>query len=90
MPTLLRRFLIASGVLVLIGLVSGLGGYFWLSSQLPPITALTNYQPKTPMRIFARDGQLIGEFGTQRRLPLPSEAIPEKLKDAFLAAEDAS
>ncbi|MFA9459294.1 penicillin-binding protein 1A [Thiohalorhabdus sp. Cl-TMA] len=76
--------------MVLIGAVSGLGGYLWLSSKLPPITALTNYQPKTPMRIFARDGQLIGEFGSQRRLPLPPEAIPEELKDAFLAAEDSS
>ncbi|WP_054964948.1 penicillin-binding protein 1A [Thiohalorhabdus denitrificans] len=82
--------MIASGVFLLIGAVSGFGGYLWLSSQLPPITKLTNYEPQTPMRVFARDGQLIGEFGSQRRLPLPPEAIPEQLKDAFLAAEDSS
>ncbi|MFP4560533.1 MAG: penicillin-binding protein 1A [Thiohalorhabdus sp.] len=90
MPTFVRRILIASGVFLLIVAVSGFGGYLWLSSQLPPITKLTNYEPQTPMRVFARDGQLIGEFGNQRRLPLPPEAIPEQLKDAFLAAEDSS
>jgi penicillin-binding protein 1A len=90
MAKFFRRFLIAAGVLTLIGAVTALGGYLWLNSQLPPITKLTNYQPETPMRIYARDGQLIGEFGTQTRYPLPPEAIPERLKDAFLAAEDSS
>ena len=90
MPKFLKRFLIATGILGLIGAVTALGGYLWLNSQLPPITALTNYQPMEPMRIYARDGELIGEFGTQTRYPLPPEAVPERFKDAFLAAEDAS
>ncbi|HKL78528.1 MAG TPA: transglycosylase domain-containing protein, partial [Gammaproteobacteria bacterium] len=79
-----------TGILGLIGTVGAVGGYLWLNSQLPAITALTNYQPKTPMRIFARDGELIGEFGSQQRYPLPPDAIPDRVKDAFLAAEDAS
>ena len=90
MAKFFKRFLIATGILGLIGAVTALGGYLWLNSQLPPITTLTNYQPETPMRIYAQDGELVGEFGTQTRYPLPPEAIPERLKDAFLAAEDSS
>jgi len=90
MAKFFKRFLIATGILGLIGGVGALGGYLWLNSQLPPITALTNYEPKTPMRIYARNGELIGEFGRQTRYALPPEAIPERLKDAFLAAEDSS
>ncbi|MFB6359264.1 MAG: penicillin-binding protein 1A, partial [Thiohalorhabdaceae bacterium] len=90
MAKFFKRLLILSGFLGLIGGVTALGGYLWLSSQLPPITALTNYEPKTPLRIYATNGELIGEFGRETRYSLPPEAIPETLKDAFLAAEDSS
>ena len=85
-----RRLLGALLILALLGAVTGVGGYLWLSARLPPITALTNYQPDTPLRIFAANGELIGEFGAEQRLPLPPEAVPEQAKEAFLAAEDAS
>jgi penicillin-binding protein 1A len=90
MAIILKRLLVVTGILGLIGAVAATGGYLWLNSQLPPITTLTNYQPKTPMRIYAGNGDLIGEFGSEQRYPLPPEAIPAKVKDAFLAAEDAS
>ncbi|WP_295450270.1 PBP1A family penicillin-binding protein [uncultured Thiodictyon sp.] len=41
-----------------------------------------------PLRIFSADGLLIGEFGAERRLPVPLGAIPAPLIQAFLAAED--
>jgi penicillin-binding protein 1A len=90
MRRLLRRLAIAVGIMALLGTVGLIGGYLWISSTLPPITKLTEYDPKVPLRIYTADGQLAGEFGRQRRLPLPPEAIPERLKDAFIAAEDAS
>lgn len=90
MRRLLRRLAIAVGIMALLGVVGAIGGYLWISSTLPPITKLTEYDPKVPLRIYTADGRLAGEFGSQRRLPLPPEAIPERLKDAFIAAEDAS
>ncbi|MEF8794536.1 penicillin-binding protein 1A [Thiohalorhabdus sp.] len=90
MAKIFKRFLILAGFMGLIGGITALGGYLWLNSQLPPITALTNYEPKTPLRIYARNGELIGEFGRETRYSLPPDAIPPTLKDAFLAAEDSS
>jgi membrane peptidoglycan carboxypeptidase len=35
--------------------------------NLPSLDALTDYQPKVPLRIYTADGELIGEFGEERR-----------------------
>ena len=56
--------------------------------QLPPIDALTQYRPKVPLRIYTADGDLIGEFGEERRDYVPFEEIPRHVKLAILAAED--
>lgn len=56
--------------------------------RLPGISALTDYQPKIPLRIYTGDGHLIGEFGEERRLLVSIDAVPKVLKQAVLAAED--
>ncbi|MDA8382322.1 MAG: penicillin-binding protein 1A [Betaproteobacteria bacterium] len=56
--------------------------------NLPPLTALTHYEPKMALRVYTADGTLIGEFGERRAL-IPIGAVPPLMKDAILAAEDA-
>lgn len=56
--------------------------------RLPSIDALTDYQPKLPLRVFTADGVLIGEFGEERRSITRIEEFPDHLKQAILAAED--
>ena len=55
---------------------------------LPSLEALTNYQPKLPLRIYSADGFLISEFGEERRAFVKIEKVPKDLKDAVLAIED--
>ena len=55
---------------------------------LPSLDSLTDYRPKVPLRIYSADGLLIGEFGEERRSIIKIEAVPERLKQAILAAED--
>ena len=57
--------------------------------NLPDISDLSNYRPKLPMRVFSADGVLIGEFGEERRSLTPIKDIPQVMKDAVLAIEDA-
>jgi len=57
--------------------------------NVPEISGLTDYRPKLPMRIYAADGVLLGEFGEERRNFTPIAQMPKVLKDAVLAAEDA-
>jgi penicillin-binding protein 1A len=57
--------------------------------NLPEISSLTDYRPKLPLRVFSADGVQLGEFGEERRNFLPIAQIPQVMKDAVLAAEDA-
>ncbi|NOU26079.1 MAG: penicillin-binding protein 1A [Methylotenera sp.] len=56
--------------------------------SLPSLEALTNYQPKLPLRVYSEDGYLIGEFGEERRAFIDINQVPQNLKDAVLAIED--
>jgi penicillin-binding protein 1A len=49
---------------------------------------LANYKPKLPLRVFTADGQLMGEFGEERRNLTPIQEIPKIMKDAVLSIED--
>lgn len=57
--------------------------------NLPDISDLSDYRPKLPLRIYSSDGILIGEFGEERRSLTPIKDIPQIMKDAVLAVEDA-
>ena len=72
--------------LMLVGMV-GFGWYF--TAGLPPLESLDNYQPSLISRIHADDGQLIGQFYTERRMLIPFEKIPLDLIHAIVAVEDA-
>src|SRR5712692_3920539 len=67
-----------------------LGGFVILLAypNLPSIEALTEYQPKIPLRVYTSDGVLIGEFGEERRSVVRMEEVPALMKQAILAAED--
>jgi penicillin-binding protein 1A len=80
-------------VLALVGL--GLMGAILLTlaavliyPNLPSLEALTDYQPKVPMRVYTADGALIGEFGEERRAVVKIAEVPEVMRHAILAAED--
>ncbi len=57
--------------------------------NLPDISALSDYRPKQPLRVYTADGVIIGEFGEERRRLTPIKEIPQIMKDAVLAIEDA-
>ncbi|MFT4192649.1 MAG: penicillin-binding protein 1A [Comamonas sp.] len=57
--------------------------------NLPDVSELSDYKPKLPLRIYSAEGNLLGEFGEERRRLLPIAEIPKVMKDAVLAIEDA-
>jgi penicillin-binding protein 1A len=81
----------------MLGLALGLAGAIFLAAVVFVGTSLeylsrTDLQQESrleePLRVFSADGLLIGEFGAERRLPVPFESLPPSLIQAFLAAED--
>ena len=89
---MLKRWLIYLGSVVAgLALVGGLLAAFVLAllyPTLPTLEALTDYQPKIPLRIVSTEGDLLGEFGEERRAVVTIKDVPEVMKQAILAAED--
>src|SRR5688572_25099164 len=86
-----RYVKIAGGVVVAIVLAVVIVVFVVLyrfGAALPDVDQLRNYEPPVTTRIHAADGRLIAEYARERRLFVPLEAIPERVIQAFMAAED--
>lgn len=83
------RFVLRLSLFGLLGALWLLAGvYLYLSPNLPDVETLRDVKLQTPMLVYSRDGELIGQFGEQKRSPLPFDAIPQQFIQALLAAED--
>ena len=89
---MLRRwFLYVGSVLLGLGIVGALLGAFVLAllyPTLPSLESLTDYHPKIPLRIVSAEGELLGEFGEERRAIVNIGDVPDVMTNAILAAED--
>jgi len=56
--------------------------------NLPSLEVLTDYRPKIPLRVYSAEGELIGEFGEEKRAVVKIQDVPPVMKYAILAAED--
>ena len=63
--------------------------YWVLAPTLPALNAVTDYQPKLPLRVYTADNVLIGEFGQEHREFVAIKDTPELMKNALLSIEDA-
>ena len=61
---------------------------WYFSSGLPDYKKLESYEPPVSSRVYAKDGTLIAEYAIEKRFFIPYDSIPEKVINAFLAAED--
>ncbi len=82
-------FLFATGAILFVIAAAGVGVVIYTFEQdLPDYSQLKNYEPPVMTRVHAADGSLLAEYARERRLYLPSAAIPDLVKHAFIAAED--
>ena len=72
-------------VIVIVIVITSLFEY---SSMLPDYRQLAKYEPKVTTRLYAGDGQLLMEYASEKRFFVPIDKIPERVKQAFIAAED--
>ena len=83
---MLLSILLVAGALMLtamLGLAAAL-----IYPELPSLEALTNYQPKLPLRVYSEDGYLLAEYGEERRAFVDIKNVPEHMKLAVIAIED--
>ncbi len=74
--------------LAIAGGLLGVFGLLLLNDRLPSLDAMLDYRPRIPLRVYSADGQLIGEFGEERRTFVRIDDVPAVMKNAVLAAED--
>ncbi len=70
----------------LLGVLSGV--MFAYAGDLPQISALDDYAPSAITRIYAANGETLGEFAIERRLVVPYDDISPHLRQAIISAED--
>jgi penicillin-binding protein 1A len=85
--------LLATGIVTLmtLGMIGGVAAFAIIqhySSDLPSIEKLSNYEPETATRLYAGNGRLLVEYATQKRVFVPLEAMPKRVIQAFISAED--
>jgi len=74
--------------LALIAGVAGFIAYVGFAKGLPSIDWARRYRPPIVSTVWSGDEQLVGEFYDERRVVVPYEKIPKKLKQALIASED--
>src|SRR6185312_3985342 len=73
------------GLFALIALLLAVNRF---SAELPDYQKLREYHPPLVTRVLAGDGRLLAEYAIEKRVFVPSSAIPDTVKHAFISAED--
>lgn len=83
LPIVLFIMFLCNGILLFL-----CGVFLYLNPQIPSISKYRNISFNTPMRIYSKDGVLIGEYGEHRRIPIKYKDIPKQFLDAVVNTED--
>jgi penicillin-binding protein 1A len=88
---MLRAFLTFIGLLIILAF-AGAGGLVYVFNKfgqdLPDYHQLADYEPPVMTRVHAGDGRLLAEYAIERRVFVPIRAMPKRVVNAFLSAED--
>ena len=89
---MLKKVLIAIFSLSIVALILGgvfvVWGYNYITRDLPRLDRIQDYQPSVVTEVVSRNGELIGEFYTDKRYQASIDEVPLLVRNAFLAAED--
>src|ERR1051325_6267866 len=89
---MVRRILYYAGLtlggLVAVAVLGLIIHIYSLSRGLPSVDALPNYKPPVTTRVYASNGDLLGEYARERRIFVPIAYVPKLIVNAFTSAED--
>ena len=88
---MVRALLTVVGLLLIAGILGAGGalyGFYKFGQDLPEHRQLADYEPPVMTRIHAGDGRLLAEYAIEKRVFVPLPAMPKRVTQAFLAAED--
>ncbi len=74
-------------VLLSVGVVAGIVASY--SRNLPDINRMADYQPSRSTRVYARNGMQLANLYRENRTWVTIDKIPVRVRNAFIATEDA-
>jgi penicillin-binding protein 1A len=84
-----RRIFMGLAIAAGVGTLGVIGFFIAALQGLPSLEELQNYEPPVTSRVYAGDGALVAEFAREQRVFVPIEQIPDHVRNAFVAVEDA-
>jgi len=88
MHRIIKNILILILSIGLLSILSTLTILWAFSNNLPDYKYLKNYKASVSSKVYSGDGELVKDFSTEKRIFVPYDAIPTKVINAFLSAED--
>lgn len=73
---------------IVLGVAAIFAVYKYVEPDLPDVTTLKDIRLQTPLLVYSADGELIAQYGENRRIPLTMEQVPPQMVNAFIATED--
>ena len=88
MSRLIKNILILVSSGFLFSAISVLAILWVFSNSLPDYKFLKNYKPAVSSKVYSGDGELVSDFSSEKRIFVPYVAMPKKIINSFLSAED--
>ena len=88
MPKFIKALFLTSILASILSIALIIFTYLIIKPNLPEIKYVDESELQMPLKVFTKDGILIGEFGEIKRRAKSFDEIPRNIKSAFLAAED--
>tara|TARA_Y100001970_G_scaffold56852_1_gene71938 strand:+ start:3315 stop:5657 length:2343 start_codon:yes stop_codon:yes gene_type:complete len=88
MSSYLNKIFLGIISITLLGIIIIISILWIYSSKLPDYKFLKNYKPPVSSKLYSGSGELVSDFSSEKRIFVPFKAIPMKVINAFLSAED--
>ena len=88
MNKLFKKLILLSFAGALIMSVAVIAILWAFSNKLPDYKFLKSYKPPVSSKVYAGEGQLVSDFSKEKRIFVPYNAVPPKVINSFLSAED--
>ncbi len=88
MSSLIKKILIFFSLISTLFIITIISILWVYSNKLPDYKYLKKYKPSVSSKLYSGNGVLVSDFSSEKRIFIPFEAIPNKVINAFLSAED--
>ena len=88
MSTIIKKILVIVTGGFLISFITVISILWVFSNNLPDYKFLKNYKAPVSSKVYSGDGELVNDFSSEKRIFVPYSAIPNRIINSFLSAED--